>query len=180
MAVVLWLTGIGLFLTGMGMGSSVAIFIDLPSACIVLGGTVLFWMAFHTPGGVLAAVKAGLGPDNLSEEDSAHHITVLATGRMLAVGCGSVGLLIGLVSMLANMSDPSAIGPAMAVALLTMFYAVIIAEICIGPMMNRLKNFSSDQNQKQSPVGPSVISIAAGPFALVAFFVILASFGPPT
>ena len=37
----------------------------------------------------------------------------------MAPAMGMIGTLVGLVQMLANMSDPAAIGPAMAVALLT-------------------------------------------------------------
>ena len=40
---------------------------------------------------------------------------------------GMIGTLIGLVQMLQSLSDPSAIGPAMAVALLTTFYGAVLA-----------------------------------------------------
>ena len=46
---------------------------------------------------------------------------------------GMIGTLIGLVQMLQNMSDPTAIGPAMAVALLTMLYGVIGSELIFRP-----------------------------------------------
>jgi chemotaxis protein MotA len=38
---------------------------------------------------------------------------------------GMIGTLVGLVAMLANLSDPSAVGPAMAVALLTTLYGAL-------------------------------------------------------
>ncbi len=58
---------------------------------------------------------------------------------------GMVGTLIGLVQMLQNMSDPSSIGPAMAVALLTTFYGAVIANIFCSPMAGKLKNRSEGE-----------------------------------
>jgi chemotaxis protein MotA len=43
---------------------------------------------------------------------------------------GAIGTVIGLVQMLQNLSDPSAIGPAMAVSLLTMFYGMTVYLVC--------------------------------------------------
>ena len=42
---------------------------------------------------------------------------------------GMIGTLVGLVAMLGNMADPKAIGPAMAVALLTTMYGAILANV---------------------------------------------------
>ena len=57
----------------------------------------------------------------------------------IAPAMGMVGTLIGLVLMLGNMSDPKAIGPAMAVALLTTMYGAIIANVLFLPLLNKLK-----------------------------------------
>ena len=51
---------------------------------------------------------------------------------------GMVGTLIGLVQMLADMSDPENIGPAMAVALLTTFYGAVLANLMFIPMVSKL------------------------------------------
>ena len=51
---------------------------------------------------------------------------------------GMVGTLIGLVQMLASLSDPSAIGPKMAVALLTTFYGAVMANLIFLPMVTKL------------------------------------------
>ena len=46
-----------------------------------------------------------------------------------APAMGMIGTLIGLVQMLQTMDDPSSIGPAMAVALLTTFYGAVLANV---------------------------------------------------
>ena len=51
---------------------------------------------------------------------------------------GMVGTLIGLVQMLSDLSDPDAIGPAMAVALLTTFYGAVFANLIFIPMVSKL------------------------------------------
>ena len=51
---------------------------------------------------------------------------------------GMLGTLIGLIIMLGNMAgDPSAIGPSMAVALVTTFYGIILARIVFIPMATK-------------------------------------------
>lgn len=56
----------------------------------------------------------------------------------MAPAMGMIGTLIGLVQMLANMSDPAAIGPAMAIALLTTLYGAVIANAFAQPMADKL------------------------------------------
>ncbi|ALV27210.1 motility protein A [Pannonibacter sp. Q-1] len=51
---------------------------------------------------------------------------------------GMIGTLVGLVQMLANMDDPSAIGPSMAIALLTTLYGALISNCFCLPMVDKL------------------------------------------
>jgi chemotaxis protein MotA len=52
---------------------------------------------------------------------------------------GMVGTLVGLVQMLSSMSDPTSIGPAMAIALLTTLYGVLIAQLIALPIADKLE-----------------------------------------
>jgi len=63
----------------------------------------------------------------------------------IAGSAGMIGTLIGLVAMLLNMSDPSAIGPAMAVALLTTLYGALIGTGFAGPIKTKLEAKSKIQ-----------------------------------
>jgi chemotaxis protein MotA len=58
---------------------------------------------------------------------------------------GLIGTLIGLVQMLANLDDPSSIGPAMAVALLTTFYGAVMANMIFLPLASKLERNSSEE-----------------------------------
>lgn len=51
---------------------------------------------------------------------------------------GMIGTLVGLVAMLANLSDPAAVGPAMAVALLTTMYGALVGTLFAGIIESKL------------------------------------------
>ncbi|MCH8044010.1 MAG: MotA/TolQ/ExbB proton channel family protein, partial [Planctomycetes bacterium] len=51
---------------------------------------------------------------------------------------GMIGTLMGLIIMLGDMSDPSAIGSGMAVALITTLYGAIISNIFFLPFAEKL------------------------------------------
>lgn len=59
---------------------------------------------------------------------------ILRRAGEIAPAMGLIGTLIGLVQMLGRLDDPSAIGPAMAVALLTTFYGAILAHMVCLPL----------------------------------------------
>ena len=61
----------------------------------------------------------------------------------IAPAMGMIGTLVGLVLMLGNMADPKAIGPAMAVALLTTLYGAFIANVLFLPMRTVLENYTA-------------------------------------
>lgn len=75
---------------------------------------------------------------------------------------GMIGTLIGLVQMLSAMDDPKAIGPAMAVALLTTLYGAILATMVAIPIADKLKLRSSEEGQVKAMVIDALLAIQAG------------------
>ena len=65
---------------------------------------------------------------------------------------GMIGTLVGLVAMLANLSDPAAVGPAMAVALITTLYGALIGTLIAGLIESKL-----DQKHKTEVTACEVI-----------------------
>lgn len=80
----------------------------------------------------------------------------------VAPAMGMIGTLIGLVAMLSNMDDPKAIGPAMAVALLTTLYGAFFANIICLPMSVKLNNRAEEEKLNQSLVLDGIVGIADG------------------
>ena len=75
---------------------------------------------------------------------------------------GMIGTLIGLVNMLQNLSDFNAIGPSMAVALLTTLYGSVIANWFCTPIASKMKNINSKEYQMREIVIEGLLSIQAG------------------
>ncbi len=70
---------------------------------------------------------------------------VLRKAAEFAPAMGLIGTLIGLVQMLANLDDPSSIGPSMAVALLTTFYGAVLANMVFMPLAAKLERNSIEE-----------------------------------
>ncbi len=80
----------------------------------------------------------------------------------LAPALGMVGTLIGLVQMLANMSDPAAIGPAMAVALLTTLYGALLANLVAIPIAKKLELRTEQERIQKTLIIEGVAGIQEG------------------
>jgi len=87
---------------------------------------------------------------------------VLKNMGTFAPAFGMIGTLIGLVQMLQNLSDPGAIGPAMAVALLTTFYGSVLANCVFLPMATKLEERSSEETSYMELTMEGVVSILNG------------------
>lgn len=79
-----------------------------------------------------------------------------------APAMGMIGTLIGLVQMLANMSDPKQIGPAMAVALLTTLYGAMLATMFAIPIADKLAVRSLEENTSKSLIIDALLAIQGG------------------
>ncbi len=87
---------------------------------------------------------------------------IFATIAAYGPAMGMIGTLIGLVQMLQNMSDPSSIGPAMAVALLTTFYGAVLANVVATPISGKLKLRSASEVLNKTLVTEGMKAILEG------------------
>lgn len=87
---------------------------------------------------------------------------VFETMGALGPGFGMIGTLIGLINMLANLKDPSSVGPNMAVAIVTTFYGSMIANLFCIPVVNKLKIRSSQEILLKEVMLEGMLSIQAG------------------
>ena len=218
---------LALFLVSMVMGVGIGAYIDIPSAMIVIGGSIgalmisfkpaqmkaftKIFMKAIKPGeedvaelikklvefatkarkdGILALegdinseendfLKKGLSmaidgsdPDTIRElleiemeqTSTRHkiHGSIFNQWAGLAGAMGMVGTLIGLVAMLLNMADPSAIGPSMAVALLTTMYGAIIGNVFGTPIYNILAIRNDEETLVKEMILAGIMSIQSG------------------
>lgn len=81
---------------------------------------------------------------------------------LMAPSFGIIGTLIGLVSMLRTMDDPSRIGPSMAVALLATLYGALTAYLVCLPLANKLDTKSKEEALAKQIITEGIISIMGG------------------
>jgi chemotaxis protein MotA len=217
------LAGTGVVTAAILVGGDVTLFIDVPSALIVLGGATAATIIRFPITGVLSALALGgkvafthrkieprqlieeiaklaevvrkqgpLGLENVEVDDEflAKGMQYIADGYdpvfireslererdlnlerledgqriFKAIGdaapaFGMIGTLVGLVQMLANMSDPATIGPAMAIALLTTLYGALVANLIALPIADKLALKSKVEDVNQTLVLDGIMQI---------------------
>ena len=75
---------------------------------------------------------------------------------------GVAGTVIGLIDMLANLSDPGALGPALAVAFSTTLWGVFLANYIFTPMSMKLKRTSGIEVAYRELLVEGILSIQSG------------------
>ena len=73
--------------------------------------------------------------------------SVLRRAAEVAPAMGLIGTLVGLVQMLGTLDDPSSIGPAMAVALLTTFYGAILGNMVLAPLAAKIERSGEEEKR---------------------------------
>jgi chemotaxis protein MotA len=86
----------------------------------------------------------------------------IASAQEIAPAMGMIGTLVGLVIMLGNMSDPKAIGPAMAIALLTTMYGAIVANVVCIPLNQKLAKLDASEALNNELIIEGVMFIQSG------------------
>jgi chemotaxis protein MotA len=114
--------------------------------------------------GTDAAVIRDLMENELGQmqERHAYKITMVNGWASLAPGLGMLGTVIGLIGMLKNLEDKSALGPNMAVALITTLYGSMMANILLIPWAGKLKGFDAAESRVKEMEIEGVLSIQAG------------------
>jgi len=108
-------------------------------------------------------VRATLQKDiALTEKRHENAIGVFKSLGDVAPAMGMIGTLIGLVAMLSNMDDPKAIGPAMAVALLTTLYGAFIANVIAIPLADKLAIRNQQEKLNNMLILDAVLGIQDG------------------
>lgn len=108
-----------------------------------------------------------------------HAIDVLRRLGEVAPAMGLIGTVIGLVRMLGNLTDPGTIGPAMAVALLTTFYGLVLSQMIFIPLATKAERVASEDTLKNElcTVGAASIGRKENPRRLE---VLMNTILPPT
>jgi len=88
--------------------------------------------------------------------------TVFATAGGFAPTLGIIGTVMGLINMLARLSDPGKMGPAIASAFIATLYGVALANLLFLPIGSKLKAKTTDEVVTYEMIIEGVLSIQAG------------------
>ncbi|MBU5591071.1 motility protein A [Clostridium sp. MSJ-4] len=120
----------------------------------------------------LQMVVDGIEPETIREimeleidEMERRHITganILKAWGGYAPAFGMIGTLIGLIQMLANLTDSSAIASGMAKALITTYYGAIMANLFFNPMSANLSLKSGKEVSAREMMLEGILAIQSG------------------
>ena len=127
-------------------GCTITNFINVPGILIVGGLTFFGLMASGHK--IIAAVSA-ITDKHASEDQLYDASETFHTAGRLSVAAGLLGVLIGVVIMLGVLDDPAAIGPSMAIALLTALYGTLCKYFIFGPISTGLDKRAVDIYSKR-------------------------------
>jgi chemotaxis protein MotA len=80
-----------------------------------------------------------------SNDRDSRVVQVFQTMGQFSPAMGLIGTLVGLIQMLSILDQPSTIGPAMSLALVTTLYGAILANLVFIPIAGKLKNRSAEE-----------------------------------
>ena len=87
---------------------------------------------------------------------------ILEKAGEYAPAWGMIGTLVGLVLMLKNLNEPESLGPNMAVAIITTFYGVVLANLVFLPMATKLENKTEEEVFVKQVIIEGVLGVQSG------------------
>jgi chemotaxis protein MotA len=120
----------------------------------------------------LRLIVDGIHPDKLRQlldteitafetaERQAVRIWESAAGYSPTIGI--LGAVLGLIQVMENLSDPSRLGPGIAIAFVSTIYGVGLANLFFYPIANKLKNIITQQVHQQEIAAAVFYDIATG------------------
>lgn len=157
-------------------GASFMAFVDCPSLMLVVGGTIAVLMVACDLDDWRNARRVVIGPRKALDRDG-YRSAALFFGQAsrAAIALGVIGHLLGLIIMLGQLDDPNALGPGMAVSLISALYGLGLSEFFFVPMQTTaLKRAESDEQPGVGRAMPLVLMLFTI-FSVGAFFVLLVS-----
>ncbi len=127
--------------------NSPEVFVSVPCVLLVFFCTLLTLLLSFTPTDIRSAFLKGLRAE-LDDDGLAR--MVLAQARTCALNFGGIGVIIGAIAVLVSLDDPYQIGGGLAVALISMFYALLLS-VFLRALELRILRRRLHRQQMQAP-----------------------------
>ena len=107
-------------------------YLQLTAALAAIGTALAFTAFAHSPMGLILAILDIPGTIPRTPEELERSARVFRTLSRLTRACGWIGVLMGVISMFQNLSDPKHIGMGMSLAMVSALYGHFFsAALCI-------------------------------------------------
>ena len=154
-------------------------FLDLGALLLAPGVGLAVTLGLHGSRRTLGALRAGLRGAADPPATQAHVATLLLL-RQTLLGGALAGLLLGLVGVMANLQDPTRLGPAVAVSLLGVLYGGTLAELVVAPLARRLHAQAGHALVSKLPSPPYAFVAMSGAAVLATAAVLLVAVLDPS
>jgi chemotaxis protein MotA len=94
---------------------------------------------------------------NYSQYETSHKI--LCSMARLAPAMGLAGTIVNLIRIFGHISNPQSLIGYMAIALLSTFYGVVLANICFVPLSNKLREFMDQDLLRMDIIQEGILDI---------------------
>ena len=162
----------------MFLDASPMLFVNVPSFMISICGGFSAAIATCSLKEIKDSFKGGFGGiyENLDQARNAVRVTSKLYNGFIAFGI--IGLIWGVLIMLFNISDPDALGPGMAVALITVFYSLSVGVVVLsfGTAARRQVNWYGEDEKPNLYISPVAAGLSALLVMLISFSLLLVSF----
>jgi hypothetical protein len=128
------------------LSSPLQAFFDLPSLVLMGVGVPSAWWA--SSGASLPRLRTTLRSTGPTPSAVIEAQETVRAGRRVVWQVGAIATIIGLVQMLSNLSDPAAIGPASAVAVLPLFYSALAHTFLMSPLESRVRTLRATADRE--------------------------------
>jgi flagellar motor component MotA len=119
--------------------TSLGSYLSVPSFLLVAGLVVGGLMASFGPRSTLRALRQALESAPLPDRDVTDSLRLARHGYHLSWAAGGVGVLVGIVNVLTNIADPSQLGWGLSLALLSLLYGALLAELVFANAIQWLR-----------------------------------------
>ncbi len=125
--------------------SNIKYFLDIPSALISIFIPILLLFPNYCIGEILYNHRVALTSEESEKKEMEIAAIMFKSLESNFIIVGGSGFVIGIVQVLANLSEPALIGKSLAVAILTFFYGILLKLFYAHPLRVKIERKLADR-----------------------------------
>ncbi len=150
------------------------------AAALMVCASLLFAAGWHGPGALKDTLWVGAGSSDSTRKELEQRHHIVRSLRSLIYAMASLGFLVGSIAVMSHLDDPERVGQGVATAVVSWVYALILAELILGPVQRRLRTARAQRGVEDTPLaraahtGPEAVWLLVGAVVFITPLVLLA------